>query len=66
MERVASDSPRMVIVKWPGGLNGENFFHGLDWHRTKEAAVKRAEAMRDAKIKALRKRIAELSDLTFS
>lgn len=42
-------------------LHGE----GCQWHRTKESAVERAEAMRVAKIKALRKQIAKLEGMKF-
>lgn len=36
-----------------------------DWHRTREAAIVRAEAMRVAKIASLRKSIAKLEKLRF-
>jgi len=39
--------------------------HGIDWHRTPEAALARAEEMRIAKIKSLRKSIAKMESLVF-
>ena len=36
-----------------------------DWHYTREAAVKRAEAMRDAKIKSIERQIVRLRSLQF-
>jgi hypothetical protein len=38
---------------------------GKDWHRTREAAVERAEAMRKSKIASLKKRIAALEKIRF-
>jgi hypothetical protein len=56
----------MAVVKWEGALNGQWYFHGKGWHRTREAAVERAEEMRVAKIASLRKQIAKLEKLKFS
>jgi hypothetical protein len=42
-------------------LHGE----GKEWHRTREAAVARAEAMRKAKIASVRKQLARLEALRF-
>lgn len=39
---------------------------GREWHRTYESARQRAEAMRDAKIKSLRKSLDKMQALTFS
>ena len=44
---------------------GNQTAHGEDWHKTREAAVKRAEKMRVAKIAALRKSIAKLEKMTW-
>lgn len=43
------------------------YYHGEDkhWHRTRESAVKRANDMRDAKIKSLEKSIAKLKKMEF-
>ena len=39
--------------------------HGTDWHRTPEAALERAEKMREAKIASLKKSIAKLEAMMF-
>lgn len=43
------------------------FYHGedKDWHKTKEAAIKRAKEMRDRKIKNLEKQIEKLKNMKF-
>lgn len=41
------------------------FYHGRDWHRTRDAALARAREMRDAKINNLQKQIAKLKTMTF-
>lgn len=48
------------------GLYGR-FFHGegRDWHRTREAAVRRANQMRIAKIASLKKQLAKLESQAF-
>jgi hypothetical protein len=48
-----------------GGLF--NYLHGegRQWHRTREGAVLKAEAMRNAKIKSLEKSLAKLRALKF-
>jgi hypothetical protein len=40
-------------------------YYGNDWHKTHEAALKRAEEMRLAKIKSLQKQMDKLQKLTF-
>lgn len=45
---------------------GQSFYHGRDWHKTKEAALADAEHRRAAKIRALEKQIAKLKALKFS
>ena len=40
--------------------------YGNDWHRTPEAALARAEDMRHAKIKSLRKSIAKMEAMKFN
>lgn len=39
--------------------------HGNDWHRTKEAAIKRAEEMRLKKISSLKKQLEKLEKIRF-
>lgn len=55
------------MVRTPGFLSngGGRCFHGegREWHRTKEAAVERAEKMRVDKIKSLQKSIKKIQDL---
>jgi hypothetical protein len=41
-------------------------FHGKDWHLDEAAAVARAEEMRQAKMKSLRKSLANLEHLRFA
>lgn len=45
--------------------NGLQFFHRNDWHRTRAAAVERAEKMRLAKIKSLKLQLVRLEKLRF-
>jgi hypothetical protein len=40
----------------------KKYFHGKDWHLTKESAIKRAEEMRVKKISSLQK----LENMTFT
>ena len=63
---IARASPSMVVVRRKQGLDG--YFHGegREWHRTKEAALARAEEMRKAKIVNHEKAIAKLKKLTFA
>lgn len=42
------------------------YLHGEEWHRTREAAVARAEEMRIAKIASLKKQIAKIEKMTFA
>jgi len=41
------------------------YAHGNDWHKTREAALARAEEMRVAKIASLKERIAKLETMKF-
>lgn len=41
------------------------YVHGNDWHKTPEAAVARAQEMRDARIKSLQRSIAKMEKLKF-
>lgn len=46
--------------------NSHNYWgKGKDWHMTESAAVKRANAMRIAKIASLKKQIAKLKNMKF-
>jgi len=39
--------------------------HGNDWHRTEEAAIKRAEEMRLKKIASVKKQLGKLEKMRF-
>jgi len=41
------------------------YFHGKEWHLTKESAMKQAEEMRTKKIASLQKQIGKLENLKF-
>lgn len=45
-----------------------DYYHGegRQWHRSKETAIFKAEAMKEAKIKALNKQLEKLKKLTFN
>ena len=55
-------TPRMVEHV---GLAYLTYYHGNDWWRTRDEAVRRAEVMRDAKLLSLRGSIARLEALNF-
>lgn len=61
----SKESPGMVSV--PSNGWGE-YYHGegRDWHRTLEGAQKKAEQMRQAKIKSLEKQLAKLKAMKFT
>lgn len=44
-----------------------DYYHGegKQWHKSKEAAIKKAELMKDKKIAALRKQLESLTKMTF-
>ena len=52
-------------VKEKGGSTQYAHKEGRDWHRTREAAVKRAEAMRSLRIQSLSNQINKLKALRF-
>lgn len=41
------------------------YYHGKDWHRTKESAIAQAEEMREKKLKSLNKKISKIKNLKF-
>lgn len=59
-----AESPNMIAF-YPDGRAEHFYVHGNDWHRTKAAAIQRAEEMRTRKIASLRKQIAKLEAMTF-
>lgn len=58
-------SEGMIVYANNGGYQQYAHGEGRDWHRTREAAVKRAEEMRAAKLKSIAKQIKLLEALTF-
>ena len=48
-------------------VNGKfpEYFHSNDWHETKEAAIVKAEDMKDKKIASLKKQLKKMENLTF-
>ena len=42
---------------------GTTYYHGMDWHRDKDAAIKRAENMLSAKVESLHRQISKLSNM---
>ena len=48
--------------RWDEHFHGE----GLDWHRTWESALARAEKMKEAKIASLNKSIRKIERMTFA
>ena len=62
---IYAESPNMIgfYREKPIGLL---YVFGNDWHRTEEAAIRRAEEMRTRKIASLRKQIAKLEALKFA
>lgn len=54
-------SVREVGNPFPTYYHGE----GGEWHRTKESAIKQAEAMRQKKIESLKKQIKKLEGTRF-
>jgi hypothetical protein len=47
----------------PSGFGYVQMYHKPDWHESREAAKARAEAMRMAKIKTLRKQLDKISTM---
>jgi hypothetical protein len=57
-----------TMIKVPSPKRGgrDTFYHNKDWVRTKQEAVARAKAMRDAQIASLGRQLDRLAALTFS
>lgn len=62
VEEPTQRSPNMICAR---ALGPSAFFHGKDWHRTKEAAATRAEEMRKTKLASLKKQIIKLERLNW-
>lgn len=58
--------PKMAVVPGASGTYRQTFHgEGKDWHRTREAAIERAEIMRKDRIESIRKSIVKLTALKF-
>ena len=54
------------LVKYKGAHSSEYYYgEGLQWHRTREGAIERANKLRAAEIKKLQNRINKLNQMTF-
>ena len=55
----------MIKCELISGFN--SYFHGegRDWHKTREAAIKKAEEMRQKKIESLKKQLQKLEKMRF-
>lgn len=63
---LSKNEPSMcVVVGRPGQLG--QYFHGegKEWHRTRDLALVRAEEMRQAKVKSLKKSLAKFEKMKF-
>ena len=54
-----------VAVRCEGAFNNQLLFRGKDWHLSWEAALRRAEEMRDKKHASLKKQIEKIASLKF-
>jgi hypothetical protein len=54
-----------TMFSWTPASGWMKHAHGKDWHKTREAAIARAEEMRLTKIAGLKRSIAELEKLKF-
>lgn len=61
VESQSEDGTGVYGKAWSDCYHGE----GKEWHRTKEAALVRAEKMRQKKIASLKKRIEKLEMMKF-
>lgn len=64
-EYCASNATNMIVVR-KDSYSSYYHWEGTEWHRTREAAVARAEQMRLTKIKSLKQQIERLEKLRFS
>lgn len=53
----------MISVKDTG--YGTVYFHGNEWHKSRESAIAKAEEMRKKKIASLKKQIEKLEKMEF-
>lgn len=62
---ICSSSTEGRMIEVPSKLCYGSYFHRPDWHETREAAVNRAEVMRQKKLASLKKQISRLEALSF-
>ncbi len=65
-ELVRDEKDGCAVVKWDGGLNGQNYLWRNDWHYNLKDAIARAEEIRLAKIASVKKQLAKLEKLDFT
>ena len=63
--RVCEAGGGSMIECHPVGYSAYYHGEGREWHRTREAAIKKAEEMRLAKIKSIKKSLAKMEALRF-
>lgn len=63
VEECFETSPTMVVKRIEGSPS--TYFHNREWHRTKSAAIERAEEMREKRILSLNKQLTKLAGLNF-
>jgi hypothetical protein len=61
---VSTGSDSMLVVHTPGTFHSQ-YFHGADWHTSRDAAVRQAEKMRQRRIKSLKESLAKMEQLSF-
>jgi hypothetical protein len=59
-----SDGMAVVPKNYETGTYAQ-YFHGKDWHLTREGALTRAEEMRVKKITSLKKQLKKLEEMNF-
>ena len=61
-----SEFPNLVVDRGSDSKKTyDAYYHKPHWHRTREAAVARAEVMREARIAALQRQLKKLKSLKF-
>lgn len=64
---VKAEEPKKDMLGWKPAGSFLQYFHGegLEWHRTEEAALKRAQELRDRKLAQIEKQQKKLKGLQF-
>lgn len=58
-------STDMAIVRGKDFNQFDQYYHGKNWHKTKEEAIARAETMRENKLVSLKKQIQKIKGIDF-